>query len=92
MAGLPERSLGVVAYAGAVSSGALLVGLVAVTAGLPSAVRPQAVVDATCRVSPLCRSPERLHPAGRTYHRLAGGALALVGVLLVLGALLDGAG
>jgi hypothetical protein len=65
--------------------GALLIGLFAVAAGLPSVVWPQAVLDFTCRVSPLCESPTQLSPTGRTYNRIIGGGLAFVGVLLIGG-------
>lgn len=69
------------------NTGTLLVGLVAVTAGLPSVVRPQAVLDFCCEVSPFCRSPRELTQAGETYNRIVGGALALVGLVLIGGAL-----
>jgi hypothetical protein len=69
--------------------GALVVGLFAVVAGLPSVFRPQATIDYFCEISPFCRSPMQLSYAGRTYNRILGGGLVFVGLLLVAGALVD---
>ena len=68
-------------------AGALIVGLIAVAAGLPSVFRPQAVVDFACEISPFCRSPMQMSHAGQTYNRILGGGLAFVGLLLIAGAL-----
>lgn len=74
------------------NTGALIVGLVAVAAGLPSVFKPQVVIDFTCEISPFCELPMQLSYAGETYNRVLGGALALVGLLLVAGALADTVG
>jgi hypothetical protein len=84
---LPERIYTAVVYGDVVDTGALLIGLVAVAAGLPSVFRPQAVIDFGCEVSPFCRAPRQLSLAGRTLNRILGGGLALVGALLVAGSL-----
>ena len=63
--------------------GTPFVGLFAAATGLATALSPQGMIDATCRGSPLCRSLGELSPTGRSYNRFAGGALALVGVLLL---------
>lgn len=68
-----------------VTQGALFVGLIAMTSGLVTALRPQEIIDATCRISPFCTSPMELSPAGRTYNRALGVGLAVVGVLLIAG-------
>jgi hypothetical protein len=70
-----------------VDTGALLVGLAAVVAGLPSLFRPQAVLDVECELSPFCRSPRQLSYAGQTYSRILGGGLSFVGLLLIAWAL-----
>ena len=69
------------------NAGVLVLGLIAVAAGLPSVFRPQAVIDYSCEISPFCRSPMQLSYAGQTYNRVLGGGLAFVGLLLIAGAL-----
>jgi hypothetical protein len=74
-----------VSISSVVMQGALFVGLFAVISGLATALRPQGMIDATCRISPFCASPMDLSPAGRTYNRALGVGLAVVGVLLIAG-------
>jgi hypothetical protein len=70
-----------------VNAAILIVGLIAVAAELPSVFRPQAVIDFSCAISPVCRSPMQLSYTDQTYNRLPGGGLALVGILLIASAI-----
>ena len=70
-----------------VNTGVLVIGLIAVAAGLPSVFRPQAVIDFSCEISPFCRSPRQLSYAGQTYNSIMGVGLTLVGILLIAGGL-----